>query len=400
VIRVGFQPIGGPLWMGGRNYLRNLLRAISLVDEPRLQPVLLTSGDDGRELLLPGVERFDRGGALDSAWARRAGAFASLLLGCNHVEQHWLRRARVDISSHGGAPLGARARLPWIYWIPDVQHRSHPEFFTARQRLERDWMFRTALDHAAAVIASSAAARQDLLDAYGSRAERVRVLHFVCSPGVELTRLPLLAGLSHKLGVPAKYFHLPNQFWTHKNHAVVIEALAEASRQVPEMVIVATGAKEDPRSPRHYDDLMARVRALGLGDRFRHLGMVSYEELIALMRYSVAVINPSRFEGWSSTVEEAKSIGKRVLLSDIAVHFEQAPERGQFFAPDDPAALAELLIEAWRSFDDAAEDGGVAEAARLLPLRMGAFGSAYQDIVTGAVGPAGARGRVARAVVR
>src|SRR5207237_578905 len=179
----------------------------------QVQPVLLTGDSDGRELLLPGVEHFSRTGPLESVWARLAGTLSGLVLGCNHVEQQWLRRARVDVVSHGALPLGARARLPWIYWIPDVQHRHFPDLFSTRQRWERDTAFATALRHAAAVITSSAATRQDLITFYGRDAERVRVLHFVCSPRVEAARLPGPVELQQRLGVPARYFHLPNQFW-------------------------------------------------------------------------------------------------------------------------------------------------------------------------------------------
>ena len=45
------------------------------------------------------------------------------------------------------------------------------------------------------------------------------------------------------------------------------------------------------------------------------------------MFHSVAVINPSEFEGRSSTVEQAKSLGKQVILSNIKIHKEQKPDK-------------------------------------------------------------------------
>ena len=63
------------------------------------------------------------------------------------------------------------------------------------------------------------------------------------------------------------------------------------------------------------------------------------------MAYSAAVINPSRFEGWSTSVEEAKTFQKPLLLSDIAVHREQAPTLGHFFPVDDPLALADIMTK-------------------------------------------------------
>ncbi len=102
----------------------------------------------------------------------------------------------------------------------------------------------------------------------------------------------------------------------------------------------------------------------------------------------MAMINPSRFEGWSTSVEEAKSLGKAILLSDIDVHREQAPERGTFFDPDSAEALAELISSAWERFDPAAERAAAEAAAGRLPSRRRAFAETYAAIVREAVGVA------------
>lgn len=387
MIRVGFQPIGGAGWLGGRNYLWNLLYGLSLLPdaERRLEPVLMSEPGDARELMLPGVVHFPRAGRLASVWARRAGTATMRLLGRDLVQDAWLRRARVDCYSHG-PPLGRRPGVPYIFWIPDVQHRRLPALFTPFERRERDIAFNIALDAAAAVITSSEAARADLVRAYGRKAERVRVLHFVSSPRVDLAKLPTRAELTTRFQLPPRYFHLPNQFWPHKNHALVLDALAALTTRAPDITVVTTGAK-DARNPQHYDALMAQAQRLGLGNRFRHLGLVSYDELIALMLHSVAVLNPSLFEGWSSSVEEARSLGKRVLLSDIDTHREQAPARGVYFPVDDAEALASALQDAWRAHDEAAEARSIAAAAVALPNRVRAFGRDYQAIVTDALRP-------------
>ena len=85
------------------------------------------------------------------------------------------------------------------------------------------------------------------------------------------------------------------------------------------------------------------------------LGLVPRSDVIALMRYSRALINPSFFEGWSTTVEEAKSTGKRIILSDIDVHKEQNPPDGVFFNPKDPKDLAEKMWSLWTNRDVDAE---------------------------------------------
>jgi glycosyltransferase involved in cell wall biosynthesis len=172
--------------------------------------------------------------------------------------------------------------------------------------------------------------------------------------------------------------HLPNQLWKHKNHELVVDAL----RLAKNIVVICTGPTEDYRHANLFDELMSKVRDAGLADRFRHLGLVSFAELISLMRHAVAVVNPSRFEGWSTTVEEAKSLGKRILVSDIAVHREQAPARGSYFSVDDSAALASKLADAWDTHDPDEDARAMATAAAELPARTRAFAETYEALVS------------------
>ena len=76
--------------------------------------------------------------------------------------------------------------------------------------------------------------------------------------------------------------------------------------------------------PTFFRELMDYAQSIGVSDCLRIFGLVPYDDVAAFMQHALAVINPSLFEGWSSTVEEAKSFGKKILLSDIAVHREQA----------------------------------------------------------------------------
>ena len=370
MIRVGFRLIGGAAWQGGRNYLWNLLAAITAQPGRSIQPVLLVRPDeDPGDLQMEGVEIEVTDARWDAPRARSVGRVLELAVRRNPIEHHWLRRARIDVLSHA-QPVGG---VPTVGWIPDVQHRHLPDLSSRFERGMRDLLFRETLRDARITIASSEAARADLERFYGTG--RVRVLRFVSQPRA-LARIPL-AQLVAKFHIPARYVHLPNQLWKHKNHELVVEAL----RAAPEVSVVATGPREDYRHADVYDALLARVRAAGVEARFHHLGLVSFAELISLMSHAVAVVNPSRFEGWSTTVEEAKSLGKRVLVSDLAVHREQAPARASYFGVDDAAALAAQLREAWAAYDPAEDARAAADAATAVPARTQAFAEAYDQII-------------------
>ena len=133
---------------------------------------------------------------------------------------------------------------------------------------------------------------------------------------------------------------------------------------------------------------MATAEAAGVRGAFRVLGLVPYEHVTALSRDSQALINPSLFEGWSTTVEEAKSMGKRILLSRIPVHVEQDPPGGTFFDPADPDELAALMEEAYTREDPEGDRRLADEAAAALPERRRRFVAEYEEAVVRTVGAA------------
>jgi glycosyltransferase involved in cell wall biosynthesis len=109
------------------------------------------------------------------------------------------------------------------------------------------------------------------------------------------------------------------------------------------VVIAASGNPRDPRDPQHFPRLCERIQTLGLQEDFRLLGLIPYPHLGALMQASSALLNPSLFEGWSTTVEEARALGVPLILSDLPVHREQAGAGAIYFDRSSAAALADAL---------------------------------------------------------
>ena len=169
------------------------------------------------------------------------------------------------------------------------------------------------------------------------------MVRFASRPPAEfLTADP--ADVISQYDLPEQFFYLPNQFWRHKNHQVVVDALSILSARGIDVVVAASGSRHDPREPDYFDKIMAQIGARHLHN-FRYLGMIPLSHVYALLRVSTALINPSRFEGWSTTVEEAKSFGVPMILSDLDVHREQTAGKAKYFGLDNPKELADHLVE-------------------------------------------------------
>jgi glycosyltransferase involved in cell wall biosynthesis len=378
--RVGFVLPEGD-WLGGRNYLRNLFAAIRTLPASPITPVIFTGKRQGdASANFPQVEIIQTSILDQKSVAWFAGKVIAKATSQNTMLQRLLRRHGVSILSHS-FHLGRQTEIRTIGWIPDFQHLHLPEFFTEEERIHRDREFTSICACCDKVIVSSECARADLLSFSPENANKAELLRFVASP-MPVAHAASLPDLERLYSFDRPYFLLPNQFWAHKNHRVVLGALQILKRRDEPFLVLATGSSNDYRDPSFFPLLMQYAAECNLLNCFRVLGQIPFDHLAGLMRHAIALINPSRFEGWSTSVEEAKSMGKQIVLSDIPVHREQAPERGFFFPAEDPEALAQAMRVAYNGFNTE-RDAAMQDMARVhFPERQRGFGEAYLRIVS------------------
>lgn len=237
-----------------------------------------------------------------------------------------------------------------IGWVPDLQYHVLPEFFTAAQRAERAAITRRLVRNTTRILLSSEASRRDLLTAEPAYGEKFRVIPFpslfAFEPPVELD-----ASVRARYRLPEKFLLVANQFWAHKNHAVVIEAVRLLAARGIAISVVMTGLPLDPRDPSNeaISRVLQGVASAGVGGLVTLLGAVPFPELVSLLRLCAAVVQPSRSEGWSTTVQDARALGRPLFCADLPVLREQAPDALGFFGCDDPEALAQSLSKHWEA---------------------------------------------------
>jgi glycosyltransferase involved in cell wall biosynthesis len=348
VIRVGFVFLFDEGWLGGINYFRNLLAALYALPVRKIEAVIFTGlrspskhFDAFPAIKIVRSRIFDSGSLpwlIRKFWVR---GFSHDLLLVRLLKKH-----DIAVLSHSGW-IGADAAIPAIGWIPDFQHLHLPEFFDEKEISLRDQAFKDLCRYCNKIVVSSMDAQSDLARFLPECRNKSEILQFVVSPTGDGSSLLSHNELAERYGFSGDYFLLPNQFWMHKNHRVVINALGLLRRDGKKVLVLSTGSTDDYRNRNFFDALLADAKKLGVLDSFRPLGVVPLHDLSSLMYHATAIINPSYFEGWSTTVEEAKALGKRIILSDISVHREQNPHHAIYFSPDDAESLAASLWNIW-----------------------------------------------------
>ncbi|MCP1831676.1 glycosyltransferase involved in cell wall biosynthesis [Bradyrhizobium sp. USDA 4532] len=344
-LRVAFINVSRRLWAGGHNYQRNLFSILSRHEPAAITPVLFVGMDEPLDEIadissIPDVEVV-RSPAFDR---RVRGLSGALALGLDRAAAAEFRDHRIDLVFESARFFGWRLPIPTIAWFPDFQHRKLPHLFSMAARLHRDLGFRLQIASGRHILLSSASALSDLIRYYPTPRNGVSVVRFASEPPLAMLATSPLDVVRH-YDLPPRYFYLPNQFWRHKNHRVVIDALDVLKQRGLHVVVVASGSTEDLREPHYFESTMSQVTARGLTANFRHLGLIPLEHVYALLRASTALINPSEFEGWSTTVEEAKSFGVPLILSDIDVHREQTAGSARYFGTREPEVLAGHMSE-------------------------------------------------------
>ncbi len=353
----------GNAWLGGANYFLSLVRALRTYPCPDRSSVVLLSNqpEPFGEPNLNGVE-ITNAPWLDSM-ARPDYFFngaANIIAQYNPRLYSIARSMRADLITH--ATPGRLAPCPILFWMQDFQHRHLPDYFSAYERWRRNRNVIAAAKKGHLLVSSHSAAADFRLFYPELSSTHVHVLPFAPLPGDETVSSDNRQILS-KYRIQEGYFFLPNQFWRHKNHRIVIEAL----RLLPDSFrVVSTGAIADSRGSTHIRALLQTIDEYSLGERFRMLGVLPRHEMLSLLNQSVCVINPSLFEGWSTVVEEAKRSGKRLILSDIPVHREQNPEDALYFDPTDASALAIAMQKAAAEHDLYVEQNRIERATATL----------------------------------
>jgi glycosyltransferase involved in cell wall biosynthesis len=345
-VRVAFRYIDSRAWQGGYNYLLNLHRALVAERPPRVQPVLFCGVDApeadlarfagllGEDLIRSPVF------APDALKRRRP---RTLLSGRDRVAEAEFGRVGVQVVFENADFYGRAFALPTIAWVPDFQHRHLPGMFGPANLIRRELGFQAQFRSGRRVMVSSEDARGSCMRSYGVPKERIDVVRFAVPyagrPSDDEVQRSIEAH-----GLPARYFFLPNQFWRHKNHDAVVDAVRRLrERGRTDIVVAASGGASHPTN----EAVLARVRRRtderGLGSTLRLLGRIPYADVVGLLLGCRALLQPSRFEGWSTTIEEAKALGVPTVLSDLPVHREQAPDAAAFFDPARPEQLADAL---------------------------------------------------------
>jgi glycosyltransferase involved in cell wall biosynthesis len=267
-----------------------------------------------------------------------------------------LRKNAVDLLLLLSPNINAfRFRLPFVVPIFDLNHRLQPQFPEVSafgETNNREHFYINTCRFATLVLVDSEMGKADVLRFYGNHIDedRVRVLPYY--PPIEGRPLPgdyELNRVRTKYNLPPRYFFYPAQFWPHKNHALILQAIKLIADESGELVpVVFCGSYWTYTMALNFKELMALAVQLGIADRVRYLGSVPDDDMAALYTLSAGLVMPTFFGPTNIPPLEAWHFGRPVITSDIAGLREQNGDASLLIDPRSPPALAEAMKRLWQ----------------------------------------------------
>jgi glycosyltransferase involved in cell wall biosynthesis len=401
-LKIAFQNLGSDSWQAGQTFLEGIFAALHSLGREKPELVLIVVPNTPQtqyERLAPYVDEVLSVAEAPAPPAIRPPARSRTL-------RAYIRRlsaARRPVADLPADPLSSsliehevdayfsiawgparRIATPQIKWIFDFQHHHFPRLFSAEECRARDELFREHGRAASRVLVTAESVLQDLVRFDPDLGTKAGILRFVPNiPGTAYTTDP--TETLQRYHLPTRFFYLPNQWWQHKNHGLVFDALGLLQDGSARPVIVSTGALLDGRNPAYVEEQIQKLSLKNIREQVIMLGRVSRTDVFSLYRQSICVLNPTQFEGLGLSVAEAHSLGKRALLADLPVLREQAVPGAVYFNPQDPHELARRMEQIWDSAQAGPDLDREAAARRALPERQRVFAKGFLGMAQAAI---------------
>ncbi len=255
-----------------------------------------------------------------------------------------LQRQEVDVF-HGLSaelPFGIhRTAIKTAVTMHDLIFERYPQQYNPIDVLTYRKKARYACEQAHRVIAISEQTKADLVEFYGTPANRISVCYQACDPAFEtLHSQEAIAAMLQQYGLPAQYFLYVGSVIERKNLLRIAEALHQLKGRLDIPLVVLGDGRQYKEKVKQF------LRQKGLEKQVIWLNEVAdfaFKDLPALYQGATALLYPSLFEGFGIPILEALWSRTPVITSRGSCFLETGGNAALYVDPLNPAAIAEAM---------------------------------------------------------
>ena len=245
------------------------------------------------------------------------------------------------------APLNTafKINIPYIFTVYDLEHRRLPEFpeLSAFGEYERrEFLYENGLEKAVAIIAESEQGKKDIIKYYKTKKDKIFPIKFLPPTYFkESIDKGEIVNVKKKFKLPEKYFFYPAQFWPHKNHILILKALALLRGNGTDVHMVFSGS--DKKKWGVLKELKKVASELGISDLIHYVGYVSNHELSILYKLSKGLVMPDKLGPSNIPYLEAFKLKVPVIAMNVPGIKDQVQNAAIMVNPDNEKELAKAM---------------------------------------------------------
>lgn len=238
----------------------------------------------------------------------------------------------------------------YAYWMPvkalstihDLMHRYETRFLEVGSKSEfakREFHYKNMCRFSEGILVDSVLGKKHVIESYSVLPQKCHVLPFIASREIDKV---ISLNFDNKYILPKKYLFYPAQFWAHKNHKNLIEALSMCLSEIPDMQLVLVGSKKN-----NFDEIVNLIKKRNLSQSVHILGLVDAEDIPEFYRRARALLMPTFFGPTNIPPLEAWALKCPVGISDIYAIKEQLGNAAIYFNPESIDDIADKMKKLW-----------------------------------------------------
>lgn len=233
------------------------------------------------------------------------------------------------------------SNIPYIFTLWDLGHLEMPEFpeVSHERRFEmREFIYNRNLKKAINVIVDSEYSKKYTIKKYNLDQERVKVLKFL--PNIRTIQSNQSINIRQKYKLNNDYIFYPAQFWAHKNHIYILEAIKILRKEEGvDIDVVFSGSDKG-----NLKYILDKAKEFQIEDLIHYIGFASNDEIPLLYKQSLALVMPTYLGPTNIPPLEAFAYETPVCYSDTPFFREQVGEAVFYMNLKDPSSLAQNIL--------------------------------------------------------
>lgn len=248
-----------------------------------------------------------------------------------------LLKERLDLFHSPATTMPLTYPKSVVATVHDLAIYTNPDWFPS-QVFARRFLLPQTLKRAKRLIAVSHSTKRDLHNLFNVSSRKITVVH----EGVATEKLDLKdknVDVRRKFGLPEQYLLYVGTLEARKNLPTLVEAYADLRQTKPGLIanlpLVLAGAVGYKG-----EDVIEKIRGMGLTKDVRYVGYVTHNEKINLLSRATLFVFPSLYEGFGLSILEAMNLGCPVVTSNVASMPEIASDAAVLVDPSNVRAIA------------------------------------------------------------